>query len=124
MTERVWTIHDGIIPVLDAYGGLSFARPEDMNREWMRAWILSRPRVLLPAMRRFPLGCRVRPLRPLMCPVFEGLVASWQESGSVSVVEPGNPTRGFCDADWLEVVDRGPVAAEWDGWLDEAEAQS
>lgn len=98
-------------------------KAEDMRPALMRAWVLARPKVLLPTLRRFPMGCIVEPLRPLVCPRERGWVASWQESGSVSVVEPENPTRGFCDPEWLRVVYRGPLADVWDGWLDEAEAQ-
>jgi len=42
----------------------------------------------------------------------------------VSVFELGNPIRGFCDPDELEVIDRGPFAATSDRWLDEVDACS
>lgn len=75
------------------------------------AWMLERPQ-LRALLERFPPGCKVRAIRPLVCPKpgEVGTVVSYYENGCVSVVVKGNPIRGQCQADWLVVV-------EYDRWL-------
>lgn len=85
-----------------------------------RAWVLSRPPAVQAVMRKLPPACTVRPLRPLVCPKREGEVYSYTDDGSVSVVEFGNPVRGFCDPDWLEFVKPARISREQiAAWLDE-----
>jgi hypothetical protein len=69
-------------------------------------WIRSRPKSIHALLRRFPPGCLVVAKRPLRCPApgEVGRVVSYLEAGEVSVVAEGNPIRGCCKPDWLEVV--------------------
>jgi hypothetical protein len=76
-----------------------------MNAE-SAEWIRSQPKSIHALMRKFPPGCLVRATRPLVCPGLGevGMVVSYLEEGGVTVVVNGNPIRGACQPDWLEVV--------------------
>lgn len=89
-------------------------------------WIRSRPPVIQELMKRFPPSCVVRATRDLRTPALGrlGVVASYKESGLVSVVdkevwlglEPEGivPLRADCQTDWLEVVEYlGNMTPEW-----------
>ena len=72
-------------------------------------WLRSRPAPVQELLKMFPPGCKVRAREGVSlitpAPGKAGRVVSWTEDGSVSVVVPGDDTRGFCDPDWLEVVE-------------------
>lgn len=70
-------------------------------------WVRERPECIHGLMVRFPPGCRAKANRPLVCPRpgEVGNVVSYTEDGRVSVVVDGNPVRGFCNPEWLEVVE-------------------
>lgn len=77
---------------------------DENTRGELKNWLRGRE-AIWPIVMRFPPACVVRPTRPLSSPRVSGQVFSYTEHGTVSVVEDGNPIRGFCEPDWLEVVE-------------------
>jgi hypothetical protein len=89
-------------------------------------WVRSRPAVIQEMMKKFPPSCVVRATRELRTPAPGrlGVLASYKESGLVSVVDqevwngtaPAHipPLRADCDPAWLEVVSYlGNMTPEW-----------
>ena len=85
------------------------AKPHFLWIDEAKAWVRSRPPSVQALMLRFPPNCHVKakPEHSLMVPApgTFGIVASYSEDGSVSVVQ--SPTAGIraqCRSEWLELA--------------------
>jgi len=87
-----------------------------MWREWNEpfvwdratvAWLNNRPTEIIKMMLKFPADAKVKGTRQLDCPKPNevGIVASWFESGLISVAVPGRPIKAQCQEDWIEVIE-------------------
>ena len=81
-------------------------KPFDWDKESIK-WMKSRPKVIVDLMLLFPPDCKVKANRDLVTPGPGkiGMVASYFENGTVSVVVPGQWIKGLCDIKWLELVE-------------------
>lgn len=80
--------------------------PFEWNAETIQ-WLKSRPQVIKDLIVKFPPDCLVKATLSLRTPALgeTGMVASYFESGLVSVVVFGKPIKALCQVDWLEVVE-------------------
>lgn len=88
----------------------------ESDAENIAEWLRSRPVAVQNLARQFPPFCRVQATRPLACPApgQAGEVASYLETGTVTVECDGVSFRAECQPEWLEIVGyTEPFTPEW-----------